>query len=70
MDRWRKVCGGQGQIVIMSGEAGIGKSRILAALREAIGIDPRNVWRYQCQPHRGRACAGSSDRRRTNTGSA
>ncbi len=35
----------------MSGEAGIGKSRIVAALRERIGDEPHVTVRYQCSPH-------------------
>ena len=35
----------------MSGEAGIGKSRILATLRERIGDEPHVRVRYQCSPH-------------------
>ena len=37
IDRWRDASEGEGQVVLLSGEAGIGKSRILAALRERIG---------------------------------
>ena len=36
---------------MLSGEAGIGKSRILAALRDRIENDPHVTVRYQCSPH-------------------
>ena len=34
--RWRRACSGEGQVVLLRGEAGIGKSRLTAALREAL----------------------------------
>src|SRR4030088_1891732 len=37
VNRWRSAAQGKGQVVLLSGEAGIGKSRILAVLRERIG---------------------------------
>ena len=51
LDCWRDASEGQGQVVLLSGEAGIGKSRILAALRERIRGEPHVAMRYQCSPH-------------------
>jgi class 3 adenylate cyclase/tetratricopeptide (TPR) repeat protein len=42
---------GEGQIVLISGEAGIGKSRIAAALAERIADKPYTLLRYQCSPY-------------------
>jgi class 3 adenylate cyclase len=51
VDRWRDATEGEGQVVLLSGEAGIGKSRILAALRERIGRERHVAMRYHCSPH-------------------
>jgi class 3 adenylate cyclase/predicted ATPase len=51
IDRWRIATEGDGQVALLSGEAGIGKSRIVAALRDRIGDERHTVLRYQCSPH-------------------
>src|SRR5258705_2242183 len=53
LNRWRRDANGEGQVVELSGEAGIGKSRVLAALRERIGDERHLAFRYQCSPHHG-----------------
>ena len=48
--RWSKAKTGEGQVVLLSGEAGIGKSRLTAALLETIASEPHTRLRYFCSP--------------------
>ncbi len=51
VERWRDASGREGKVALLSGEAGIGKSRILAVLRERVGEERHISVRYQCSPH-------------------
>jgi class 3 adenylate cyclase/predicted ATPase len=47
---WARAKTGEGQAVLLSGEAGIGKSRLSAALMEDIAAEPHTRLRYFCSP--------------------
>jgi len=51
LERWRLARLGEGQIVTVIGEAGIGKSRSIEALQEAIAAEPHARIHLQCSPH-------------------
>jgi class 3 adenylate cyclase/tetratricopeptide (TPR) repeat protein len=51
LNRWEQAKQGEGQVVLLSGEAGIGKSRISRALRERAAKDPYTRLQYQCSPY-------------------
>jgi class 3 adenylate cyclase len=48
--RWSRAKSGNGQVVLISGEPGIGKSRLTAALLESLAPEPHTRLRYFCSP--------------------
>jgi hypothetical protein len=50
-ERWRRAIAGEGQGVLLAGEAGIGKSRPVRSLVDEVDRHERTVLRCQCSPH-------------------
>jgi len=48
--RWSRAKTGEGQVVLLFGEGGIGKSRLTAALLERLATEPHTRLRYFCSP--------------------
>jgi predicted ATPase len=54
--RWSKAKTGEGQVVLLSGEAGVAKSRLTATLLDRLATEPHARLRYFCSPqHTGSA---------------
>ena len=51
LERWAQAQGGEGQAVLLVGEAGIGKSRLVRALLDACAEQPHWRVRWQCSPY-------------------
>jgi predicted ATPase len=49
--RWARVKAGDGQVVLVTGEPGLGKSRITAAFAERLHAEPYLRLRYFCSPY-------------------
>ena len=50
LGRWQTACEGERQMVLLAGEAGIGKSRMCMALASRIATEDQFVIRLQCSP--------------------
>ena len=51
LERWRQAQAGEGQMVVLTGEAGIGKSRITQAVLDSVSTDTHTRITYQCSPY-------------------
>jgi class 3 adenylate cyclase/predicted ATPase len=48
---WQRMQGGAGHVVVLTGEAGIGKSRLLRVLKEQVGAEPHLLLECRCSPY-------------------
>ena len=51
LGRWREAVGGDGQVVLLCGEAGIGKSRLCRSVRDRLTDEPHQTIQFQCSPY-------------------
>jgi len=51
LERWEQTRNGNGQTILLSGEPGIGKSRLVAVLRDRLAAEPLRWLVCRCSPH-------------------
>src|SRR5215470_1046613 len=51
LERWLQVKDGQGQVVLLSGEPGIGKSRLVEAVKEHVADEPHTRFEWRASPY-------------------
>lgn len=51
LERWQQAKGGAGQVVLIGGEAGIGKSRLLHGVKEQLSAEAHTRLEYRCSPY-------------------
>ena len=50
-ERWTQARKGMGQVVLIGGEAGIGKSRLARAMKDHVSHEPHSLWEGRCSPY-------------------
>src|SRR5712691_237888 len=51
IERWEQAKNGQGQVILLSGEAGIGKSRLVQMLKDHLADEPHTRWECRSLPY-------------------
>jgi len=51
LERWDRAKSGEGQVIVLTGEAGIGKSRLMRAMNDAVAREVHTRVSYQCSPY-------------------